>query len=437
MSACGTTHNAATLAELSGVASTNFIDVSASNIQEDVLNFTTGATAARTNANDLLWVTTGYDSGTSVFLTPGSNANCTGPGLPWACCTGSGAGGCLTYTADGLITYSTVGLRSEYTMASRTGTDAGIGSLTGTGNSSVISELIAFSSSPIPAPTLTPTNVPPVTNTPTNTPTLTPADSPTSTAMNTPSAIPTSTPTSAATDTPTQTPFNTPTLTSSVPATATDTPTPTPTSSNTPTDTPTDTPTAVPSATAANTRTETPMNIDPMALVRPPVRSGKGKIRISSIHRAQALQVVPFTAILVRSADAAGTQNDVCLANLTDSQNTDLQIAMRSDGKPDCSVADGLGKAGYFSFVPCPPTVKGCTQCMRALIVGAQGGAAYFNLDPMQDMSALYSCNLAVAATPVRGVRHLTCGAIGTTIAATASGVPIQTGCQPGTVSVR
>jgi len=47
------------------------------------------------------------DSTLWAFAVGGAkNATCTGAGDPWPCCTGSGAGGCETYTADDVILFA-------------------------------------------------------------------------------------------------------------------------------------------------------------------------------------------------------------------------------------------------------------------------------------------------------------------------------------------
>lgn len=134
------------------------------------------------------------------------------------------------------------------------------------------SAMVAFISTPTPAPTATPTPVPTPTPRPTQTPTpLTPIP----TATSTPAATPTSTPTQTSTFTPTFTP--------------------TPTSTTTPTRTPTATPTSRP------TRTPTPGPNSPFGLAQSTVVCDSATSGLLKIYiRDRLREGVPGVEVAIR-----------------------------------------------------------------------------------------------------------------------------------------
>jgi MYXO-CTERM domain-containing protein len=102
--------------------------------------------------------------------------------------------------------------------------------------------------------------------------------------------------------------------------------------------------------------------------------------------------------LATEGSEVAGTQNDITFGDAT----SGIQIAARSNGRPDCAVNPDIEKGGTsFAFQP-----SGCTagtDCTgaRALVL------ALDNVDPIPDGSVLYTCQIAIAASASAGEKTL------------------------------
>lgn len=127
---------------------------------------------------------------------------------------------------------------------------------------------------------------------------------------------------------------------------------------------------------------------------------------------------VSIAVTLHTSQVIAGTQNDVGFVPA-------FAIAVRSDGRPACTIAPPLAALSQIGFQPqpCEPGVD-CTG-VRAIIVSA-------DLTPIADGTMLYSCDVAIAPDAT-GSAAMLCSNQG---AADPSGNPVSIDCDDGAVSV-
>lgn len=124
---------------------------------------------------------------------------------------------------------------------------------------------------------------------------------------------------------------------------------------------------------------------------------GSGPAIVLGSAQAAPGQSASITVTLrTGGASIAGTQNDIGF----DSQ---VAIAAKGNGKPDCSANGSIGKEGTaFSFQPagCKPGA-GCTG-VRALVLSLS------NVDPIANGSVLYTCKVQIAAQASAGSHALT-----------------------------
>jgi len=108
-------------------------------------------------------------------------------------------------------------------------------------------------------------------------------------------------------------------------------------------------------------------------------------IQLPSVIGQPGTQIT-FTAELLAGTNmVAGTQNDITF------DPTNIPIAAKANGKPDCTVNDAIDKgATSFAFRPNGCTGTACTS-IRALVLSTD------NVAPIPDMSVLYTCKVNVA----------------------------------------
>lgn len=150
-------------------------------------------------------------------------------------------------------------------------------------------------------------------------------------------------------------------------------------------------PTRTPTVTPTITRT-------PAITVTPTVTSPEGASVVFSVGSAtgKAGQQVSFSVTLQTSGQAVGgTQNDIGF-------DAHAPIAVRANGKPDCTVNPSIDKNGTaFAFQPGRCTYGVDCTAVRALVLSVD------NSTPIPDGAALYTCRVAIAANAPAGTYAL------------------------------
>jgi hypothetical protein len=132
---------------------------------------------------------------------------------------------------------------------------------------------------------------------------------------------------------------------------------------------------------------------------RPPkAEAGRPTLALSRAHGRPGAAVRVSATLDTGGASVAGTQNDIVY------DPAQIAVAATSRGKPDCRANTGLGKEGTaFSFLPpgCRAGRGGSCTSVRALVLSLS------NVDPIPNGSALYTCNMQIAANASAGVQKL------------------------------
>lgn len=117
----------------------------------------------------------------------------------------------------------------------------------------------------------------------------------------------------------------------------------------------------------------------------------------------------------------AGTENVIGY------ETTDLTIAARANGRPDCAVNPDIEKGGTaFAFQPSGCTGTACTA-VKALVL------ALDNVDPILTGVVMYTCMVGIATDAVDGEYPLTCTSPG---ASDPAGGALNAECTSGIVTV-
>jgi len=124
--------------------------------------------------------------------------------------------------------------------------------------------------------------------------------------------------------------------------------------------------------------------------------AGNQPVLMLSSNQGRPGEAVNVTATLTTAgASIAGTQNDIGF------DPTQISVAAKANGKPDCTPNRELGKEGTaFSFLP-PRCQKQTCSGVRALVLSLS------NVAPIANNSILYTCKVAIAPQATAGSHQL------------------------------